>query len=254
MRVRFLQLAAVLGAALLAPASAAASGPSLLGNGGFEKPLVGGDVVEPAGSVLGSCRDEPPDAGGAARCWLVVNGRVDLIHDDFQTGGVSWAPFAGAQMVMLAPSRRGANTQGVIRQSDAVPAGTEFELRLAYAADPSTPAGSKAPLVAIVSVCTQSPVWCPDGYLQNVVAKSTGDPSAVGWRTLKLPVATAADETLIQVQIQTQAPGGHSAVTVASVVDNVRLNIVRPTAAVHGAYRDRTGDPQLAKLVLSQLS
>ena len=47
MRIRFLQLAAVFGVALLAPTPAAAFGPNLIGNPGFERPVVAGDVVQP---------------------------------------------------------------------------------------------------------------------------------------------------------------------------------------------------------------
>ena len=218
MGVHLLRLAAVVGAALLAPAPAVAFGPNLLGNPGFEQPVVAGDVVQPAGTYLGPCQAEN-------HCWLVVNDTVDVIHDDFQTGGVRWAPFAGHQLVRLSPVLKGSNTgttRGIVRQTVAVPPSTTFELRLAYGADPSSPAGKRAPLLVIISMCEpSSPLWCPDTYTDNVSAASTGDPSAIGWRTLKFQVASTAAEQVMILQIQTVPRARHLAA--ASVIDQVRF-------------------------------
>jgi hypothetical protein len=200
-------IAAIATSALFAANAAAAN---QLGNGGFERPIVSGKAKEPTGSLLGHCL---PLASGPGHCWQVTSDRTALIHDDFITGGVAWAPEAGHQLLWLSrPSPTGQFGGGAVHQDAAVPASTSFTLSGWYAADPSAPAGTSSAFELDLKFCNSTGTACVGAINVVLLPISTGDPAAPGWTRFRISnLATNADQTLARVDIKPMCCTGNAA-------------------------------------------
>lgn len=180
-----------------APAAGAAS-LNVLGDGGFESPVVSGQVAE--SGPIGSCTTVAPF--GDEGCWAVSPfGVVALVHNDFQDTGVAWAPKSGKQLAELSGPSGPFTGGGVVAEIAPVAGATRYTLKLAYAVQPNVPAASGDQEVEVqVALCSVA------GGCRNVrdvfgVANATGDPGAPGWQILRVHFTTKAKDAAADIRI-----------------------------------------------------
>jgi hypothetical protein len=220
MRRKLAAVIAVAAAVAITGVVPALAATNLLGDAGFEVPVVSGAVVEPVGSLLGHCVGAPP-YGGPTHCWQVTFATVRVIHDDYMTGGVSWEPWAGKQLVWLSPLAAAANQGGTVMQVVPVQPNMKYRFHIWYGASPDTPAGTPAKLLITMKMCDPSGSTCPTVFTKMVTAASTADPAAIGWKLAKLAGYTNADEGLAEITVQTYPTGAPA--SAGAVIDGSGL-------------------------------
>jgi hypothetical protein len=203
MRVSRIALLLALTAALTLGAAPAVASPNLLGNRGFERPIASGLVVKSPGSHLGTCGSTPTYTGRDYHCWVVDHDTVSLIHDDYTTGGVAWAPYAGHQLVMLSPATA-TTPGGGLRQAVSVTPGL-VRVGVWIAADPRSP-GVMGNMQLTIGRCNPVSSECENVGGYWTTNPSTGDPSNPGWRRVWVSFPVNQGQSLLVVHISAETP------------------------------------------------
>jgi hypothetical protein len=205
--------AMVLAMAVMLLSAHAASAGNLAGDASFEKPVVSGKVSEAAETHLGHCSGLPDE-----HCWQIVDGPVQLVHDDFQSGGVNWAPYAGHQLLVLPVGPAGGGSGADIVQSVQLVPGGLYKVVIWAAADPRAPLNAVAALGLRMRLCDVSGTICPeDNTLTGKVWRSSTDPAHPNWLKWSIPrLVGQADYPVLRVDLLT--PGGLGA-TANTLID-----------------------------------
>ena len=195
-------------AVLSTPASALTN---LLGNPGFQTPLVSGAVLETPGANLGACGKAAPYAGDDVHCWRVGGLGTYVVHNDFKIGAKAVKPAAGTQMVWLSggtvldPNGFPRYFPGEVHQTVKVTPGTNHPLQLSYATMPFSPMGTSA-LHVRVYACTADANACVTATDTVLSSNSTGNPQNMGWKTFSTIIPVNVDMSLIVVDLSNNLP------------------------------------------------
>lgn len=223
--MRIALLLALTTAALALGVAPAVASPNLLGNRGFERPIVSRLVVKAAGSHLGTCGSTPTYAGGDYHCWRVYHDTVSLIHDDFATGGIAWAPQAGHQLVMLSPASASTPGGGLRQVVSVTPGLVRFGIWIA--ADPRSP-GVMGRIQVNLFLCgnTVTPECLSGEHFSPhwPTNPSTGDPANPGWRRVSGSFPAHEGQSLLVVDISAEPSTGTDD-NAAVLIDAVNVNI-----------------------------
>jgi hypothetical protein len=222
--IRIASFLALTAAALTLGVAPAVASPNLLGNRGFDRPIVSGLVVKSPGSHLGTCGSTPTYTGRDYHCWFVYHDTVSLIHDDYTTGGVAWAPHAGHQLAMLSPASA-TDPGGGLRQVVSVTPGL-VRVGIWIAADPRSP-GVMGRIQLVISRCNPVTSECQGEIGPNWTTNpSTGDPSHPGWRRIWVSFPVNEGQSLLVLDISPGTPTGPDD-TAAVLIDAANVTLLR---------------------------